>query len=126
MSAFSSKLPPRKKVKSRRLTATSDESSGQPVVVEKLDDVYAALEPHLAEEKPTPDLPVVRAQEGCMKLEAIPGKGQGWVAAVDIPAGTTVLCEKPFAALWEWQMAVWHTEKACANPYVLFRCWLGL
>ena len=105
MAAFSTKLQPRKKFKARQCTNDGDDP-GIPAVVEGLQDVYAALEPYLVEEQPTPNLPIVRAEEGCMKLEAIPGKGQGWRAARDIPAGTTVLCEKPFAVLWEWQMAV--------------------
>jgi hypothetical protein len=47
---------------------------------------------------------------GAMEAVDQPGRGRGWVATADIPAGRTVLCESPLAYSMDWQADALESE----------------
>ena len=153
MSAFSTRLQPRKKFKSKHgssIDVRSRASGGggtkgktalapncvcrigfQPyriffhshdaalAEIVSLPELYGArLDVLLAEEEPVPDLPCLHKGPNAahMQLAAIPGKGQGWRAEADMEAGTTLLVEKPFAAVYDWQTARCESEASPSQP----------
>jgi hypothetical protein len=72
---------------------------------------YADAERVRAAERPTP-----RANHGAPLLgdmvvaQDCPGRGRGWVAAQNIPAGATVLCESPLAFAMDWEADALESE----------------
>ena len=47
---------------------------------------------------------------GPMTVQERPGRGRGWVATADIPAGRTVLCESPLVASMDWEADALESE----------------
>ena len=47
---------------------------------------------------------------GAMEIVDRPGRGRGWIATADIPAGRTVLCESPLAFAMDWEADALESE----------------